>query len=369
MVDFHGWEMPLRYGSIPEEHLHVRAAAGLFDLGHMGRLEISGPDATAWVDRILTNDFRAMAPGDARYSLILNDEGTIIDDAIVYKVAGPSSDPVAFLVVNASNRGAVVTWLRQHGGDFKARCDDRTDALGMLAIQGPLAVAILAEVVELEGTSWDDMRYYTIADARMDGEPLRVARTGYTGEDGFEVYLATANTATLWRRLLEVGGERLRPIGLGARDTLRLEAAMPLYGHEINSNTHPYEVGLGFAVKLAKADGFIGRDRLLALKDERARQGGSARRLVGFRVDGRRIARQGMEVFVQGETHDPVGEITSGAPSPTLGYPIALAHVRQEALERELEVDIRGHRQRLHSCALPFFSRTRKSTVTDRAKP
>jgi len=350
--------MPVRYGSIPQEHEQVRRSGGLFDLCHMGRLELRGPGAAAWANRLISNDYDAMAPGDARYTLILQEGGTILDDAIVYKVPEENPDEHVFLVVNASNRQAVKRWFDTHRDGCRAALVDRTRELGMISIQGQVSASLLAKIVQARGPGWADMKYYSITPGSFRERPLHVARTGYTGEDGFEIYLEADATPALWSALLECGGEALGPIGLGARDTLRLEAAMPLYGQEIDNTTHPYEAGLGFAVKLDKAGGFVGRDALATLRARAREEGGLARRLTGFRVGGRRVARQGMKILSNDAV---VGEITSGAPSPTLGHPIALGYLASEAAGRpDLVVDIRGHHEQLAVQATPFFSRLRK---------
>ena len=350
LTDFHGWEMPLRYRSIPEEHLQVRSASGLFDLCHMGRLEICGPDASVWLQGVLTNDFDAIPMGRARYTLILNERGTVIDDAILYKLPG-----LILLVVNASNRPAVISWLEEHKNRLDAHLIDRSEEWAMISIQGPESVEILPRIVEDLDADWRAMKYYAIATAKVFGETAWIARTGYTGEDGFEVYLDARLGARFWRETLEIGGDRIAPAGLGARDTLRLEAGMALYGNDIDDTTDPYEAGLGFAVKLNKGD-FVGRDALIARKER-----GPERKLCGFKVAGRRIARQGMEIR-RGER--VVGRITSGAPSPTLKYPIAMGYLTSELAQQEpddLTVDIRGRTEILRIHPLPFFSRTRKS--------
>jgi aminomethyltransferase len=367
IIDFHGWEMPLRYGSIPDEHLKVRLSAGLFDLCHMGRLEVVGPDADAWVGRVITNDYDALKPGDARYTLICNERGTVIEDAIVYRLErGP------FLVVNASNRARVVSWMEAARASLDARLIDRTHDLAMVALQGPQAVRILPGVIESLHADWETMKYYSIAAASADGKDALVARTGYTGEDGFEVYIDAAVAPSLWNRILEAGGNRVAPIGLGARDTLRLEAGMPLYGNEIDESVDPFEAGLGFAVKLEKRVPFIGQDALRQRKEK-----GPARTLRGFRVLGRRVARQGMTVHVDpsrlpagaasggGATGAgmEVGRITSGAPSPTLGCPVAMGYLDTGLGEESLAalaVDVRGNREPIRVEPLPFYSRTRK---------
>ena len=362
LVDFHGWEMPVRYDSIPKEHEQVRQHAGLFDLCHMGRLELRGPGATAWLQRVLTGDVATLKPSRARYSLILNDEGRIIDDVIVYRL--PES---LLLVVNASNRATVVDWLTRHRNDLDAELVDRTGEWAMIALQGSESASLLPEVMgELE-RPWDSIKYYSIAAGKFRGRTAWVARTGYTGEDGFEVYLDAADAADLWREILERGGKRVRSIGLGARDTLRLEAGMPLYGNDIDTTTDPYEAGLGFAVKTEKQPPFIGRDALLTRS-----QCGLKRRLCGFRMQSRRVARHGMEIFHKDRR---VGVITSGAPSPTLGFPIAMGYLASEIggddssgeappsqPANDLFVDIRGRREALQLHSLPFYSRLRKKS-------
>jgi aminomethyltransferase len=363
LVDFQGWSMPVRYGAIPDEHVHVRTHAGLFDLGHMGRLELIGPDATRFVDRVQTNHYAAMRPGDARYTLILNERGTTIDDAIVYKLPIDDAASRVFVVVNAGNRAEVMRWFGAHRGELNVEVKDRSAELGMIALQGPEAVSILPRALEFEdGAGIAEQKYYSIALARFEGEILGVARTGYTGEDGFELYPARDQVETLWNRLLEVGGDAVRPIGLGARDTLRLEAGMPLYGHELDSTTTPLEAGLGFAVRWKKPEPFVGQEALEELRREQGSTG-PARRLVGLRVEGRRVARQGMTLHPGGGHELEVGRVTSGAPSPTLGYPIAFAYLEgNRALEEDgtLEVDIRGRRHKVERHKTPFFSRTRR---------
>lgn len=371
MVDFHGWEMPVRYGSIPDEHLKVRHCAGLFDLCHMGRLEVTGKDAAQWIGKVITNDFDALKPGDARYTLIVNEGGTIIDDAIVYRLP-----ETALLVVNASNRAAVVDWMESHRGDLEARLVDRSRDLAMIAIQGPQALRILHRTIEIIGGRTEaelaGMPYYSITGGTLHGKPAWFARTGYTGEDGFEVYIDSGDAPRFWREVLETGVGRVAPIGLGARDTLRLEAGMPLYGHELDLTTDPFEARLGFAVKLEKAVPFIGQKELEARKKR-----GPARRLTGFKVDGKRVARQGMKIHREADGAE-VGIITSGAPSPTLGHPIAMGYLATGYAESDsaggktppgkaaasdvpiLNVDIRGNMERLLVEPLPFFSRTRK---------
>ncbi len=349
MIEFHGWEMPVRYGSIPDEHRRVRESAGLFDLCHMGRIELRGDEHGDWLDRVITNDFRAIAHGRARYTLILNEDGTVLDDAIVYRLPD-----LTLLVVNASNRDAVLEWLDRHREDRAAERIDRSDDWAMVAVQGPEAQRITAEVALAPTTPWDELKYYSITEARVFGDRAFVARTGYTGENGYELYVDAKHAERLWQALLDAGGERIAPIGLGARDTLRLEAGMPLCGNDIDGTTTPLEAGLDFAVKFDKAAEFIGREALLEQK-----RAGVPRRLAGFRVDGRRAARAGMSIV---HRDGEVGRVTSGAPSPTLGYPIALGYLNADVPEdAELSVDIRGRNARLERHPVPFFSRVRKA--------
>ncbi len=350
MVDFHGWEMPIRYSQIPVEHQKVRLSAGLFDLCHMGRLEVTGRDAVRWVNGLITNDLEAMKPGDARYSFMVNEKGTILDDLIVYRM-----EDTVLVVANASNREKIVAWMNAHKpADADATLVDRTREWAMVSVQGPQAVRILTPLVRLTDLgAWDLLDYYKITRAETLGKPVLLARTGYTGEDGFEIYHPAELGPDLWDTILEAGGARIAPIGLGARDTLRLEAGMPLYGNELDETVIPYEAGLGFAVKLKKAAPFIGRD---ALAEAQAK--GVSRRIVGFRVDSRKVARQGMPIY-RGE--EKVGTITSGIPSPTLGFPIAMGFLDSKVTEPDgLVVDIRGARARIIPEPLPFFSRTRR---------
>ena len=350
LVDFHGWEMPIRYGQIPAEHQKVRLSAGLFDLCHMGRLEVTGRDAVRWVQSVVTNDVEAMKPGEARYNLMTNDQGRILDDLIIYRL-----ESSVLVVANASNREKVIGWMESHRPpDLQATLTDRTFEWAMVSIQGPQSVRILTPLFKLADVGgWDLLDYYHISRAQALGKEVLIARTGYTGEDGFEVYYPAAGGIELWDAILAAGGERISPIGLGARDTLRLEAGMPLYGNDIDETTTPYEAGLGFAVKLGKTAPFTGQ---AALAEAKAR--GVERRLIGFRVDSRKVARQGMPIY-RGE--EQVGRVTSGIPSPTLGFPIALGYLDSKVVDPDgLMVDIRGSRARIIPEPLPFFSRTRQ---------
>jgi aminomethyltransferase len=345
MIEFGGWSMPVQYSSIIEEHRAVRERVGLFDLSHMGELYVEGPDAGSALASGLVTNPPGLAVGRAQYSMICTADGGIIDDLIVYRIA-----ETRFLVVaNAGNAGAVSDTLAERLGTFKAVLDDRALATGLLAIQGPRSVEVLAPHTDVD---LDALRYYAIAEGAVAGIPALVARTGYTGEDGFEVFVETAQTARLWDVLLDaVRSQDGLPIGLGARDTLRLEAGMPLYGNELDLDTNPFEAGLGRIVKLDKPDDFVGRSAL-----EKVARDGPARRLAGLIVEGRGIARHGYPVFA-GERR--TGVVTSGTQSPTLGVPIAMAYVAPGDAEpgTVVDVEIRGGRVPARVVALPFYRR------------
>jgi aminomethyltransferase len=345
LVEFGGWEMPLQYEGIVAEHLHVREHAGLFDLQHMGRLRFTGPDRAQALDRFLTNDVPSTKTGQARYAVITNEEGMAIDDCIYYVL------PEAIvLIVNASNRSAVLEWIRPRlEGDVVL--SDETERWAMIAVQGPQACAILDPLVDFD---LPKLRYYRCRGGMVLGEPSFIARTGYTGEVGYEIVFDAREAERVWDALLVHGKERdLRPVGLGARDSLRLEAGMALYGHELDLNTNPLEAGLDFAVKL-NAGEFYGRESLRAIQSQPARS------LVGFEVDGKRIPRQGAEVVHKGEV---VGAVTSGTKSPCLGKVICLAYVPHSVARddgAQCEVRISTKTYALERTALPFYSRTRK---------
>jgi len=347
LVEFGGWEMPVQYEGIVAEHRLVREAAGLFDLQHMGRLRLRGPDRTAALDRLVTNDVAKTKPGRAKYTLITDDDGRAIDDGIFYVL------PEAIvLVVNASNREAVLEWLRPRlEGDVVL--DDETERWAMVAVQGPRSPEIVDPLVDRDLSK---LRYYRSQGAMLLGEPCLVARTGYTGETGYELVFDATQAEWVWDALLAAGAPHgLKPCGLGARDTLRLEAGMALYGHELDRETNPLEAGLDFAVKLDAAD-FHGRDAL-----RKVQEAGPAKRLVGFDVQSGRIARQGAAVLKDGEA---VGAVTSGTKSPTLGKVIALAYVSAAAAGATdgWEVEVSGKRYPLQPTEVPFYSRTRKKS-------
>ena len=352
MVEFGGWHMPLQYGSILDEGRTVRTACGLFDLSHMGRFEVHGRDAVALVDRVCTNHCARMPVGSIRYSLLCREDGRALDDLLIYR-----EEEGVYLVVNASNTERDLAWIRSHVRGLAAEVRDTTAATAMLALQGPRSQEILSHLVR--GLDLSSIRYYRFGFGEVAGiAHTRISRTGYTGEDGFELYLPAGEGARVWHELMEHGAPLgLKPIGLGARDILRLEAGMALFGHEIAEDTNPREAGLEFALALTPEKGeFIGRAGLERLARERRA------RLVGITTEGPRVPRQGLELF-QPAGSEPVGRVASGGVSPTLSTNIGSAFVRL-GLDREgveLELDVRVKRQPARVCELPFFSRTRKS--------
>ncbi|MFN8591273.1 MAG: glycine cleavage system aminomethyltransferase GcvT [Thermomicrobiales bacterium] len=350
MIPFAGWLMPVSYRGILDEHRAVRQAAGLFDLGHMGQVGITGPDALPFLQKVTTNDVSVLAPGDAQYSMLPNPQGGVIDDIIVYRY--PDRDGY-FVVVNASNHDVDVAWLIEQRGEhpeFDVTIADLSDSFGMVAIQGPEAAAIVARLSEDDLADLDAFHWRRGAIA---GIPTWIARTGYTGEDGFEFYVDQARTGELWDALMQAGEDfALAPIGLGARDTLRLEARMPLYGNELAMDISPLEAGVGWAVKLDKGD-FIGRDRIAGMK-----AAGVPRKTVGFKlVERAGSARHGYPVEVDGRE---VGVVTSGAHSPSLGQEIGLALVAADVagVGKPLDIVIRNKPVHAEQVKVPFYRRS-----------
>ncbi len=347
LVDYAGWRMPVQYSGIIEEHRAVRQRAGLFDLCHMGELFVEGPEAGDALAYAVTTDPRTLAVGRAHYSMICAPDGGILDDLIVYRLG----DDRFMVVANAANAAVVSDALAERLEGRRAILDDRSLATALVAIQGPAALGILAPLADID---IDAIRYYGIAEGSVAGVPGLVARTGYTGEDGFEVFVDAAAGGTVWDALAAAGrAAGLVPVGLGARDTLRLEAGMPLYGNELDRATTPFEAGLGRVVKLAKGGGFVGRDALAA-----AAEAGPRRRLVGLVVRGRGIARHGHPVW---SSERASGAVTSGTMSPTLGVPIAMAYVApaDSAPGTMLDVEIRETRAAAEVVPLPFYTRSR----------
>ncbi len=342
IVDFGGWDMPILYSSITEEHQATRNGAGLFDVSHMGRLWFDGAGAATYLDRLLTNQVRNLEEGQVRYSLVLNEAGGIKDDILVYRVLDRH-----MMVVNASNRLKLLDWFESQKKGDDVRLSDVTQETSMIAVQGPMAIRMVQE--EVAGTV-DALGYYRIQSMNvLRGGTILVSRTGYTGEDGVELIGEHATILGLWERLLEAGREEgARPAGLGARDTLRLEAGMPLYGHELSEQIDPIAAGLGWAVASNTKD-FIGKTAVGSLPTERAIR-------VGVKLEGKRIPREGFSVTASGEI---VGTISSGTFSPTLEQAIAMAYVDPSCrpIGTQLGVDIRGTIVPATVVKLPFYKR------------
>lgn len=346
LVEFAGWEMPVLYSGVIEEHRAVRTAAGLFDVSHMGEVRVRGAGAEVFLDAITPNEVRKLTPGRAHYSGLLTEQGTYLDDLLIYRLAADDF----LVVVNASNASADAEEISRRAGNFAAvEVVNESANWALLALQGPRAPAILQR---LTATDLAPIKYYRFAHGEVDGAPTILSRTGYTGEDGFELYVHPDHAARIWRRLLSEGAaDGLVPAGLGARDTLRLEAGMALYGHEINATTTPFDAGLDWVVKLDKGP-FIGREALAA---QRAR--GLDRRLVGFEVTGRGIAREGHPVLVAGQT---VGAVTSGTFSPTFERALGMAYVPLASATpgSAIEIDVRGRLLAAKVVSLPFYRRS-----------
>ncbi len=344
-TDFGGWQMPVRYTSDLVEHHAVRQTAGLFDISHMAEFTVDGADAAAYLDYALAGRISAMSVGKAKYSLLLAASGGIVDDVIAYRLGEDS-----YLVIsNAGNRDAVSAALQERTGSFDVTVVDVSDDYALLAVQGPVAEEILAAVAGITEVSvpWAEQKYYAWASARYNGAPLLLARTGYTGEDGFELLVRSADAASLWDEVLAAGGPLgLVPAGLAARDTLRLEAGMPLYGHELSLDVKPAQAGLGRVV-VADKESFVGKDGIVPAD--------GARVLVGLAAEGKRAGRAGYAVVTEDGT--VVGEITSGALSPTLGHPVAMAYIDPEASALPLFLDVRGNKISATIVDLPFYRR------------
>ncbi len=341
-VEFGGWEMPVQYTGIVEEHRAVRERVGLFDVSHMGEIELRGPRALAACQELTVNDVSRLHDGQAQYSLLCRPHGGVVDDVIVHRLA---SDRL-LICVNASNIEKDLAWIREHRGG--AEVVDRSDEFAQLALQGPRATATLAAVAPL---ALDDIRRFEFRESVVAGQPTLIAHTGYTGEDGWELYCAPDAAPALWQALVEAGQPHgLAPAGLGARDTLRLESGLPLYGHELTDDTTPLEAGLRWVVRFEKP-GFIGREALV-----RQREAGTERTLVGVVLTDPGIPRQGYRVLAEDQT---VGTITSGTKSPTLGTAIGMGYVARpwHAVGTRLAVEIRGRAARAEVVPLPFYRR------------
>ncbi|MGA2878537.1 MAG: glycine cleavage system aminomethyltransferase GcvT [Bryobacteraceae bacterium] len=343
MVDFGGWDMPLQYSGILEEHRAVRSTVGLFDVSHMGEIEIHGTDAAALTDYVSTNATAKLQPGQAQYSGLLYEHGGFVDDILVHKVA---SDHY-FLCVNASNQEKDYQHIASANRD-QAAVELSSDRYSQLAIQGPRALATLQKLTAADLAA---IRYYHFIDGSVSGIPARIARTGYTGEDGFEIYFAPEHSERVWNAIVDAGQEfGIKPCGLGARNTLRLEAGMALYGHEIHSTITPFEAGLHWIVKLDKPD-FIGRAALARQKEQ-----GITRKLIGFEMTGRGIGRDDYEVFLDGA---PTGWVTSGGPSPALNKNIGMCYLPSERAQpgQRIQIMIRGKAVDAVTVPVPFYKR------------
>jgi len=348
MVEFGGWDMPVQYtaGTV-EEHIRTRTHAGLFDVSHMGEIEVRGPDAISFVNYVTSNDASKLADGQAQYSALTTPAGTVVDDLLVYRFA---SDRL-LLVVNAATTDKDWAWITSHRRDENVELSNVSDKYCQIAVQGPEAISILQQLTSAE---LPNIKYYHFTEGEVDGVSAVISRTGYTGEDGFEVYAAPEHGERLWDRLLESGNfgspEGVLPCGLAARNTLRLEAAMALYGHEIDETTTLLEANLGWICKLAKDD-FIGRDALAKQNED-----GIKRRLVGFEMVDRGIARDGQDVWLGGKL---VSKVTSGSPAPYLKKNIGMAYLPVAfAVEGQaLEIDVRGKRIAAQVVRTPFYKR------------
>ncbi|SCK35020.1 aminomethyltransferase [Streptomyces sp. WMMB 322] len=356
MTDFAGWDMPLRYGSERDEHVAVRTRAGLFDLSHMGEITVTGRQAGELLDYALVGNLSRLAVGRARYTMLCDASGGILDDLIVYR----TGEETYMVVANASNAQTVLDALRERSAGFGAEVRDDRDAYALIAVQGPEAAGILKGLTDAD---LDGLKYYAGLPGTVAGRDALIARTGYTGEDGFELFVSPADAVAVWEALTGAGAPAgLVPCGLSCRDTLRLEAGMPLYGHELTTRTTPFDAGMGRIVKFEKTtnDGaFVGREPLeaAAARAETA----PPRKLVGLVAEGRRVPRAGYDV-VSAADGSVIGEVTSGAPSPTLGRPIAIAYVDPAYAEPGTEgvaVDIRGSHEPYEVVALPFYKRQR----------
>jgi aminomethyltransferase len=346
-IEFGGWELPVQFSSIKEEHEAVRTRAGLFDVSHMGEIEVKGKDSLAFLQKVMTNDVAKLTNGRAQYTLMCYENGGTVDDLLIYK----KDEDHYLLVVNAANTEKDVEWLNQHVfGDVELT--NISEKIAQLALQGPLAEKVLQTLTDID---LSQMKFFEFKDnVNLQGINALVSRTGYTGEDGFEIYCRAEDAIILWNAILEAGKEDgVLPCGLGARDTLRFEATLPLYGQELSKDITPIEAGLGFAVKTNKEIDFIGKDVLKKQKEE-----GTLRKLVGIEMIDKGIPRHGYPIFFEEEE---IGFVTTGTQSPTLKKNIGLALIKSEfsALDTEVKVDIRGKRLKAKVVATPFYKRAK----------
>ncbi|MFN2501107.1 MAG: glycine cleavage system aminomethyltransferase GcvT [Pyrinomonadaceae bacterium] len=348
MVDFGGWDMPIQYpAGVIEEHMRTRTAAGLFDVSHMGELSVDGPDAIAFVNRLTTNDVTKLVDGQAHYSALTNESGGVVDDLLVYRFGEEN----LLLVVNASTTDKDWEWISSHKPGVNVDLENVSSGYCQIAVQGPRAVEILQKLTD---TDLNEIKYYHFTSGKVDGVECIISRTGYTGEDGFEIYAQADKAEQLWRKLMDTGDYGaeggILPCGLAARNTLRLESAMSLYGHELSDDITPLEAGLGWITKLQKGD-FVGAQALASQK-----AAGLKRKLVGFEMHEPGIARDGFDVYVGDEK---VGQVTSGSPAPFLKKNIGLAFVPPDFanIGQEIRIDVRGKHLRAQIVPTPFYKR------------
>ncbi|MBU0508986.1 glycine cleavage system aminomethyltransferase GcvT [bacterium] len=345
MVEFAGYEMPIQYTSIRSEHLRVRTTVGVFDVSHMGEFFVTGPDREAFVDRMTINNVKALSVGQVHYSCMCKPHGGIVDDLLVYRFA----DRI-LLVVNGANVVKDWNWLVENRSG-NVQLEDRTDEITLLAIQGRNAIDVIRPLTE---TALSEIKYYWFREGKVAGRPAIISRTGYTGEDGFELYVANDDAKTIWDALFESGKPfQIEPIGLGARDSLRLEMKMCLYGNDIDETTHPLEAGLGWITKLDKGE-FVGRDKLIEYK-----QAGLTRKLVGLEAEGSVFPRHGYPLYHTENADEAVGHVTSGTVSPSLNKGIALGYVPMEltAVGSRLTMESRGRMVSMQVAKTPFYQR------------
>ena len=348
VVDFHGWDMPIQYTSIIEEHSATRKAVGLFDLSHMGRIWVSGKDRKKYLNKLTPLAVDKMGPGRCRYTFLLTDDGTVIDDLIVYE---DDKNDRSLLVVNASNREKDLVQIKKVAKGFKVKIDDVTVDVALIALQGPKSVDTVKSTFDVDPSG---LKYYCFDYFPVLGEKAAfISRTGYTGEDGFEIFVKKENAVKAWNGILKAGKKlSLKPVGLGARDTLRTEAGMPLYGQELDDKTTPVEANLTFALAMDKGD-FIGRGAL-----EKQVTSGTAKKLIGFVMQGKRIPRHEMAIASGGSKN---GIVTSGTYSPTMEKPIGMGYVpTANATEgATIEIDVRGTMEKATIVKLPFYKRAK----------
>lgn len=346
-IDFGGWELPVQFSSIKLEHEAVRTKAGLFDVSHMGEIEVTGKGSFDFLQKMITNDLSTLSIGKAQYSALCFENGGTVDDIIVYQ----KGELHYWLVVNAANTEKDYEWLNSYAADFEVKLENQSSSFAQLALQGPLAEEVLQKITE--NTDLADIKFFHFKEGvKVDGVETLVSRTGYTGEDGFEIYCSSNDAVQLWRKILD--NENVLPIGLGARDTLRFEAGLPLYGQELSADITPIEAGIGFAVKTNKECDFNGK---AVLAEQKAN--GASRKLVGIEMIDRGIPRHGYSVYEEGQL---IGEVTTGTQSPTLKKNVGYALIKQEfaELDRVVEIEIRGKLLQAKTVQSPFYKRPKK---------